>query len=157
MTPVSVDVLLVEDDPAARELTLRALRRLDHSITVQLAFTGLEALEYLTSRGSFARRGTLPRPKLILLDLQVPFLNGLEVLQFLRDEAACPETPIVLFTSSDDPKDIKMAYDNSVNAYVVKPTSASEFAAAVTGIAKFWLLPAVRAGTDLGQRKVVAT
>jgi two-component system, response regulator len=134
-----LDVLIVEDDAAALEFTLRALRRVDPAITTQVAVTGNEAIEYLTSRGCFAAQGPPPRPRLILLDLNVPHLNGLEVLQFLREDTCCPETPIVLFTSSESPKDIKAAYDNCVNAYVVKPASAVEYASTVGRIARFWL------------------
>jgi CheY-like chemotaxis protein len=139
MTPEPIDVLVVEDDRATLELTLRALRRLDASITLQVVTTGQEALEYLTSRGTFAGQRFSPRPRLILLDLQLPHLNGLEVLQFLRADPHCPGTPIVLFTSSENPKDIKLAYENGVNAYVIKPDSAAEYAAAVSRIAGYWL------------------
>jgi CheY-like chemotaxis protein len=154
MMSTPLDVLIVEDDPAALEFTLRALRRVDPMITTQVAVTGDEAIEYLTSRGSFAGQGTPPRPRLILLDLNVPHLNGLEVLQFLRQDACCPETPIVLFTSSESPKDIKAAYDNSVNAYVVKPVSAAEYASTIGRIARFWLYDNPLPDTDSGEARI---
>jgi two-component system response regulator len=157
MTSTRLDVLVVEDDPAALEFTLRALRQVDPAITTQVAVTGNEAIEYLTSRGSFAGQGPPPRPRLILLDLNVPNLNGLEILQFLREDACCPETPIVLFTSSENPKDIKAAYDNCVDAYVVKPDSAAAYASTIGRIASFWLHPKSVSGTNAGELGVRAS
>jgi CheY-like chemotaxis protein len=156
MTSRPLDVLVVEDDAAALEFTLRALRRVDPTITTHVAVTGNEAIEYLTSRGSFAGQGPPPRPRLILLDLNVPFLNGLEVLQFLREDACCPETPIVLFTSSESPKDIKAAYDNCVDAYVVKPVSAAEYASTIGRIARFWLHASLASEMDADEAEVRA-
>ena len=139
MIQTPADILVVEDDRATLELTLRALHRFNRSITTQVVSTGHEALDYLTRRGAYTGQGAPPRPRLILLDLQLPHLNGLEILQYLRDDALFPSTPIVLFTSSENPKDIRAAYENGANAYVIKPDSAIEFAATVGHIADYWL------------------
>jgi CheY-like chemotaxis protein len=152
MTRTTVDILLVEDDPTARELTLRALRRLDASLTTQVVVNGREALEYLTSRGAFADQARLPKPRLILMDLHVPNLNGLEVLQFLREDAHCADTPIVLLTSSENPKDVQAAYANGVNAYVVKPDAAKDYMDTVIHIARFWLIVSPGTATDADDR-----
>lgn len=157
LMPTPVDILLVEDDATARELTLRALRRLDASLTTQVAVNGNEALEYLASRGAFLGQAPLPRPRLILLDLNVPQFNGLEVLQYLREDACCPETPIVLLTSSENPKDIRVAYDNGVNAYVVKPNTAREYVDTVVHIARFWLYANPAPETDADEFRVRAS
>jgi CheY-like chemotaxis protein len=133
-------ILLVEDNPDDVELNLRALRK--HNITNQIVVMkdGAEALDYLFGSGSFLGRDTGRLPTLILLDLKLPKVGGLEVLKRLRRDPRTRLVPVVVLTSSAEEKDIIESYSLGCNSYVRKPVDFAEFAEAVRQLGLYWLL-----------------
>jgi two-component system, response regulator len=127
-----VEILLVEDDPADVELTMRALSRHNLANRVLPARDGAEALDYLFSGQ--------PLPKLVLLDLKLPKLNGLEVLRQLKADARTHRIPVVMLTSSREAPDIAEAYELGANSYIVKPVEFESFVKAVSDLGLYWLL-----------------
>jgi two-component system, response regulator len=141
MTPnQSSDILLVEDNPADAELTLRSLKNSNLANDVTLVEDGEAALDYLFCRGHFADRDVHYPPKVVLLDLKLPKLNGLEVLRAMRNDERTHFVPVVILTSSSEDPDIKSAYALGVNSYVVKPVEFHDFAEAVSRVGLYWLL-----------------
>jgi CheY-like chemotaxis protein len=132
-------ILLVEDDPKDVELTLTALGEHNLANGVAVARDGVEALDYLYRRGDFASR-LEENPVVILLDLKMPRLDGLQVLKQLRADEKMRLIPIVILTSSRESSDLEECYRLGVNAYVVKPVRFAEFIEAVKGIGVFWAL-----------------
>ncbi len=131
-------LLLVEDNPKDEALTLRALKK--HSIeAVVVARDGAEALDYLFARGAHADRDPAAMPKLVLLDLKLPKLDGLEVLKQLRAEASTKLVPVVILTSSMEESDLVDSYSLGTNSYLRKPVDFTEFSDAVRQIADYWL------------------
>ena len=128
-------ILLVEDNPDDVELTLRALERAEITNEVRIARDGAEALEFLLQPENHE-----PPPALILLDLNLPKVNGLEVLKRIRAEDRTRYIPVVILTSSAEHKDVIGGYRDGANAYVRKPVMFSEFADAVVTLGTFWLL-----------------
>src|SRR5262245_59843211 len=120
-------ILLVEDNPDDAELTLRALERHAAVDEVVVAHDGVEALDYLMARGSHAGRDALAFPRLILLDLKLPRLDGLELLRRLRAEPRTAVLPIVVLTSSKEDKDIAECYRCGANSYIRKPVDFERF------------------------------
>jgi len=133
-------VLLVEDNPDDAELTLRAFKRHNLANKVVLARDGVEALDFIFGRGSFNGRDVAQLPSLILLDINMPRLNGHEVLAALRAEALTQNTPVVMLTSSDESRDIHRAYSGGANSYVRKPVEFAEFIEAAGQLGVYWLL-----------------
>jgi CheY-like chemotaxis protein len=132
-------ILLVEDDPKDIELTLIALAEYNLANEVEVARDGVEALDYLFRRGSFADRPA-GNPLVILLDLKMPKLDGTQVLQQLKADEQMRLIPVVALTSSRESRDLKECYQLGVNAYVVKPVRFTEFVEAVKQIGVFWTL-----------------
>jgi CheY-like chemotaxis protein len=132
-------ILLVEDDPKDVELTLTALEEYKLANEVVVAHDGEEALDYLYRRGSFATRST-DNPAVLLLDLKLPKVDGLEVLQQIKADAKLKLIPVVVLTSSHEEKDMVTSYKLGVNAYVVKPVDFHEFVNAVKELGIFWAL-----------------
>lgn len=132
----AVDLLYVEDDPNDAELTLRSLRRAGIDRTIRHARDGVEALEYLYGEHP---GGAAPAPRLVLLDLKLPRVSGLEVLRRIRAEERTRLTPVVILTSSREPRDIAQAYALGANGFVVKPVDFDRYEAAVAGLGRFWL------------------
>ena len=130
-------ILLVEDDPRDVELTLTALEDYKLANEVVVCRDGQEALDYLYSRGKFASRAK-ENPAVILLDLKLPKVNGLEVLQQIKSDARLQVIPVVMLTSSHEEKDMMRSYKLGVNAYVVKPVDFHEFINAVKELGVFW-------------------
>jgi CheY-like chemotaxis protein len=132
-------ILLVEDDPKDVELTLGALS--DNNIANEVVVTrdGTEALDYLYRRGSYAARAEHD-PLLILLDLKLPKVDGLQVLRQLKSDDRLKLIPVVMLTSSNEEKDVIRSYNLGVNAYVVKPVDFDEFAAAIRQLGLFWAI-----------------
>jgi CheY-like chemotaxis protein len=133
-------ILLVEDNPDDELLTRRALRRIEtvpHDVAV--VRDGVAALEYLHGSGE---SGEAPAklPDLVLLDLKMPKLSGLEVLQRLRSHERTRDLPVVVFTSSSEERDLRSSYDMGANAYVRKPVDFAEFCEAVARLGQFWLV-----------------
>jgi CheY-like chemotaxis protein len=131
--------LLVEDDPNDVELTLTALEEYNLANEVVVAHDGEEALDYLYCRGNFAGRPD-QNPAVLLLDLKLPKLDGLEVLQQIKSDGVLKMIPVVVLTSSREEKDLVTSYQLGVNAYVVKPVDFHEFVNAVKELGIFWAI-----------------
>jgi CheY-like chemotaxis protein len=130
-------ILIAEDNPLDIELTVEALSEysMEHSlITVR---DGVEAIEYLTCEGQFKER-TSPNPSVVLLDIKMPRMDGIEVLESIRKNETLKTLPVVILTSSREEPDIKKCYDLGANAYVVKPVNFKDFIEAVGHIGFFW-------------------
>lgn len=130
-------ILLVEDNPNDLDLVLRALSKTNLANEVIITRDGEEALDYLHCRGAFATRNR-GNPAVVLLDLKLPKVNGLEVLQQIRKDPQLSSLPVVMLTSSNEETDLARSYALGVNAYVVKPVSFKEFMAAVQELGLFW-------------------
>ena len=130
-------ILLVEDDPKDVELTLAALEEYNLANEVIVARDGEEALEYLYSRGKFKTRSD-GNPSVMLLDLKLPKVDGLEVLKQIKSEEKLRMIPVVVLTSSKEEKDMVASYQLGVNAYVVKPVDFHEFVNAIKELGVFW-------------------
>ena len=133
-----VEILLVEDNPHDVELTLRALKKHNLANKVQVVKDGAEALDFIFKTGSFA--GQANQLKVILLDLKLPKVSGLEVLQKLKNEESTRSIPVVVLTSSHEDRDIQECYRLGVNSYVVKPVEFEAFAKTVAEMGFYWLL-----------------
>jgi two-component system response regulator len=134
-----VDILLVEDNPHDVELTLRALKKHNLANRVQVAKDGAEALEMIFATGPQAEP-LMANLKVILLDLKLPKISGLEVLQRIKGDTRTKSIPVVVLTSSHEDRDIKECYELGVNSYVVKPVEFDKFAQAVAQMGFYWLL-----------------
>ena len=130
-------ILLVEDNPHDLELTLIALSRSQLANEVIIARDGAEALDYLNSRGPHAKRQA-GNPAVVLLDLKLPKVDGLEVLKAIRSTDGLKSTPVVMLTSSREEQDLLRSYELGVNAYVVKPVDFTEFVRAIADLGIFW-------------------
>jgi two-component system, response regulator len=133
-------ILLVEDTPDDAELTMMSLKRSGLLNDVVVAEDGLEALDYLFREGHYAGRTSYVEPALILLDIKMPRLDGIEVLQRLRADERTKLLPIVMLTTSTEDTDLARAYEAGANAYVRKPVSLVEFQEAVRQLGLFWIL-----------------
>ena len=136
----SVEILLVEDNPRDAELTLRALKQHNLANHVVWVKDGAEALDYLFGTGTPAGRTPNHSPKVILLDLKLPKVDGLEVLSRLKDDERTRSIPVVMLTSSREEKDIIQSYRLGVNSYIVKPVDFEKFSEAVAQLGLYWLL-----------------
>lgn len=130
-------ILLVEDNPNDLELTLIALAKSQLANEVVVVRDGAEALDYLHRRGEFAQR-PVGNPAVILLDLKLPKVDGLEVLKEIRDTEGLKSVPVVMLTSSKEEQDVVRSYELGVNAYVVKPVDFAEFVRAIADLGIFW-------------------
>jgi CheY-like chemotaxis protein len=128
---------MVEDDPRDVELTLTALEEYNLANEVVVARDGAEALDYLYCRGSFETRSS-ENPAVMLLDLKLPKIDGLEVLQQIKSDEKLKMIPVVVLTSSQEEKDMVASYSLGVNAYVVKPVDFHEFVNAIRELGVFW-------------------
>ncbi len=139
MDPSSGEILLVEDNPNDAELTLRALGKQNLGGKVLLVKDGVEALDYLLATGPYSQRNLSEMPKVILLDLKLPKLNGFEVLQAIKSDARTKLIPVVMLTSSAEELDINECYRLGGNSYIVKPLDYSKFAEALAELGNYWL------------------
>ena len=133
-------ILLVEDNPMDEELTLRALRKSNVRNPVIVAHDGAEALDYLFCRGQFADRSASAMPQVVLLDLNLPKIDGLEVLRSLRADERTRLLPVVMLTSSVEQPDLVRSYSLGANSYVRKPVDFAEFLEAARQLGLYWLL-----------------
>ena len=133
-------LLLVEDDPDDLELSLLALRECDVANPIAVARDGVEALDYLFATGPHHGRPAEDAPVLTLLDLQLPRVDGLEVLRRVRGDARTRHAPVIMLTSSTQERDVIASYDLGANGYVEKPVDFSQFVSAVRAVGLFWLL-----------------
>jgi CheY-like chemotaxis protein len=138
--PSPIEILLVEDSPQDAELTLRALRKASLVNRIHLARDGVEALDFLFCEGPHATRRIEDAPKVVLLDLKLPRLDGLEVLRRLKGDPRTKAIPVVVLTSSREQNDVVASYQFGVNSYIVKPVDFERFSAAVRELGLYWLL-----------------
>jgi CheY-like chemotaxis protein len=135
-----VEILLVEDNPEDLELTQRALRKAHVTNRVQIARDGDEALQFIFCEGPHADRRIEDTPKVILLDLKLPKVDGLEVLKRIKGDPRTKAIPVVMLTSSKEQNDVVESYQLGVNSYIVKPVNFEGFVAAVEKLGMYWLL-----------------
>jgi two-component system response regulator len=133
-------ILLVEDNPDDVALTLRALKRNNILNEVVVAEDGVEALDYLFAKGKYAGREVNRTPIVVLLDLKLPKIDGLEVLKQIRDDERTRLIPVVILTSSGEEKDIVNGYSLGANSYIRKPLDFNQFSEAVRQLGLYWLL-----------------
>jgi two-component system response regulator len=133
-------ILLVEDNPNDEALTLRALKKSGVGNRVVVTRDGAEALDYLFGRGAFADKDPRELPQVVLLDLNLPKLGGLDVLRVIRAEALTKRLPVVILTSSKEDRDLHSGYSLGTNSYVVKPVDFTQFAEAVRQVGLYWLI-----------------
>ena len=139
MSEREVEILLVEDNPNDVELTLRALKKHNLANKVYVVRDGAEALDFIFAIGAYARRDIDRPPKAILLDLKLPKVSGLEVLQRIRSDERTKDIPVVVMTSSKEVPDISESYKLGVNSYIVKPVDSDKFLQAISELGLYWL------------------
>lgn len=135
-----IEILLVEDDQDDLDMTLRALRKANLANHIQVARDGAEALDFIYGTGAYAERKMESPPKMILLDLKLPKIDGLEVLKRLKNNPFTLAIPVVVLTSSKEQQDVVESYKLGVNSYIVKPVNFEGFTAAVQELGMYWLL-----------------
>lgn len=135
-----VEILLVEDNPSDAEMTIEALKKNSLANKLLHVNDGAAALDFLFATGEYEGRNMANKPKVILLDLKMPKVNGIEVLQRIRTDDLTKYIPVVVLTSSKEDPDIKKCYELGVNSYVVKPVEFDEFQKAITELGLYWML-----------------
>ena len=140
MTEDAIEILLVEDDPQDVELTLRALENENLKNRIVIARDGEEALDFLFRRGAYSSRSSTHVPKLVLLDLKLPKVDGLQVLRAIKANPECRSIPVVVLTSSGEERDIVESYELGVNSYIQKPVDIAQFRQAVKAVGFYWLV-----------------
>jgi CheY-like chemotaxis protein len=156
MLPDETDVLLVQDNPLEVELTLRPLRDLDPECRIGVARDGEEALDYLLGRGAFRHRLGAPLPRLVLLDLKLPRVDGVEVLRALRASPRASAAPVVMLVPASEPRELAQCYQVGANSCVQKPVDFGVFYATIQMVGRYWLgqnlAPPISAGVPAGRR-----
>jgi len=137
---LAVDILLVEDNPQDSELMLRALKKKHLANSITVVEDGALALDFIFHRGKFVDRDPEQGPKVILLDVKLPKVNGLEVLREIKSHEETRSIPVVMVTSSREDPDITLAYELGANSYVVKPVEFESFQEAMVNVGLYWLL-----------------
>jgi two-component system response regulator len=141
MDPNSVEVLLVEDNSTDAELTIRELRKHNMANSLVHVKNGADALDFIFGTGTYeGARDVSHIPKVILLDIQMPKINGIEVLEKIKNDPRTKSIPVVILTSSKENPDIKKCYDLGANSYIVKPVNFESFADAIKNLGFYWLL-----------------
>jgi two-component system response regulator len=135
-----VEILLVEDNPNDLQLAMHALERNNLANHIQVARDGAEALDFLFCRGPFADRLNDPAPKVVLLDLKLPLVDGLEVLRQIKANQRTRTIPVVVLTSSNEERDMVESYHFGVNSYITKPVDFGQFTESVRQIGMYWVL-----------------
>jgi CheY-like chemotaxis protein len=135
-----VEVLLVEDNPNDAELTLRALKKNNLANKLVHVKDGAEAIDFVFAEGAFKRRKVESAPKVVLLDLKLPKVDGIEVLRRIKSDERTKTIPVVVMTSSREDRDLTECYELGVNGYVVKPVEFEDFVRAVSEMGFYWLL-----------------
>lgn len=135
----NVEILLVEDNPTDAELTMRALKKKHLANNLVWVKDGVEALDFMFCRGQYEQRVNY-QPKLVLLDLKLPKIDGIEVLRALKADAKTRTVPVVMLTSSNEERDIVESYQLGVNSYIVKPVDFTKFLDMVSQVGLYWSL-----------------
>ena len=136
----TTEILYIEDDPNDIELALRALKKRNIANSIHIIKDGEEALEYLFATGKYAERDINDKVKVIILDLNLPKVHGLEILRQIKLDERLKSIPVVILTSSREEIDMVKSYEYGVNSYVVKPISFDNFSEAVASLGLYWLL-----------------
>lgn len=140
MNDTKVEILLVEDNPHDAEMTIRSLRKANLANRLIHVKDGAEALDFIFARGQYAGREAENKPKVILLDIKMPKVDGIEVLRQIKADENTRTIPVVIMTSSKEEQDIITSYNLGVNSYVVKPVDFEGFARAVSALGFYWLI-----------------
>ena len=140
MNDQKVEILLVEDNPSDEELTLRALKKYKLSNNIFVVRDGAEALDYIFGTGQYSDRNTTYHPRVILLDLKLPKVDGLEVLRRVKADPKTKHIPVVVLTSSNEESDVVESYHLGANSYIVKPVDFKQFTESIREIGMYWLL-----------------
>ena len=135
-----VEMLIVEDTSQDMDLALRALGKIELTNRIQFARDGEEALDFIFCEGLFADRKMEDGPRVILLDLKLPKIDGLEVLQRIKSDPRTKTIPVVVLTSSAEPSDVIESYSFGANSYIVKPVNSEQFSQAVQALGMYWLI-----------------
>jgi two-component system, response regulator len=139
-TDTAVEILLVEDNPRDAELTIRALKKKNLANSLYHVEDGVEALDFLFARGKYADRDINDAPKVVLLDLKLPRIDGLEVLTAIKADERTQAIPVVVVTSSAEDPDVQKAYQLGANSYVIKPVQFDSFMDAMVRVGIYWLM-----------------
>ncbi|MBI9081049.1 MAG: response regulator [Pseudodesulfovibrio sp.] len=148
LNDTSKAILLVEDNPDDVALTLRAFKKNNIMNTVVIAKDGTEALDYLYGTGEYADRDTTDTPQIVLLDLKLPKINGLEVLKRIREDERTKLLPVIILTSSKEQQDLLDGYSLGANSYIRKPVDFDQFIEAVRQLGLYWLVLNIGPTTD---------
>jgi two-component system response regulator len=135
-----VDILMVEDNPNDEELTLHELRKYHLANRIQVVRDGQEAVDYVFCTGPYAHRDIADHPHVILLDIKLPFIDGLEVLRRIKKDDRTRTIPVVMLTSSREERDLVESYRLGVNSYIVKPVDFDQFKESARTLGMYWLL-----------------
>jgi CheY-like chemotaxis protein len=152
MLPEETDVLVVQDSALEVELTLRPLRELDPACRIAVARDGEEALDYLLGRGAFRHRLGAALPRLVLLDLKLPRVDGVEVLRALRSSPRASAVPVVMLVPANDPREVAQCYQVGANSCVQKPVEFAAFHEAIQTVGRYWLSRNLPPPAAAGQR-----
>ena len=136
---MDVEILLVEDDPNDLDLTLRALRKKNVAQRIEIARDGVEALDFIFCQGEHQQRSIEQQPKLIMLDLKLPRVDGLQVLKKIKEDSRTQSIPVVVLTSSAEERDTRNTYELGVNSFVTKPVDFQAFTETISQLAGYWL------------------
>ena len=136
----AIEILLVEDNPRDAELTIRALKKKNLANSLYHVEDGVEALDFLFARGKYAQRDISETPRVVLLDLKLPRVDGLEVLTAIKADERTQTIPVVVVTSSAEDPDVKKAYQLGANSYVIKPVQFDSFMEAMVKVGIYWLM-----------------
>ena len=148
----TIEVLLVEDNPHDAEMTIRALKRVNLANRLIHVKDGAEALDFIFARGAFSGREIGDKPKVILLDIKMPKVDGIEVLRQIKSNENTKMIPVVIMTSSKEEQDIITSYNLGVNSYVVKPVDFENFAKAVSQLGFYWLITNQATEQSIGRK-----
>jgi two-component system response regulator len=140
MINTDIEIILIEDSPFDAEMTIRALKTNKISNHIVHLKDGAEALDFIFATGAYTGRDTNLKPRVILLDLKMPKVNGIEVLRKIKSEPSTKSIPVVVLTSSKEDPDVKTCYELGVNSYIVKPVGFENFTKCISELGFYWLL-----------------